>query len=238
MNIECDFIDHTSTDIERYKLIIVPVLYSAHEKELQQLNEFVRNGGTVLYTFKSGFTDEYVKVRSERMPSIIRDACGFSYQQFTNTGKINLKDNPFEVQDEDNYVSVWAELLVPEKATVLGYYDHPYWGKYAAITENNYGKGKVIYMGSWPSLPILEKLILRTVDGTGITVSDIEFPIIMRQGINTKNKLIHYYFNYSGQPVTLEYNYKTGTELFSGKKVNPQEKLTINAWDMNIIEEN
>ena len=60
----------------------------------------------------------------------------------------------------------------------------------------------------------------------------------MRHGINSKNKLIHYYFNYSGQPVSLQYNYKAGTELISGKKVNAEEKLTINAWDMSIIEEN
>lgn len=238
MNIECDFIDHTSTDINRYKVIVVPLLYTASEKELNQLNEFVRNGGTVLYTFKSGFTDEYVKVRTTLMPGDIRTACGFSYQQFTNIDKINLKDNPFKVKDEDNYVSAWAELIVPENASVLAWYDHPHWGKYAAVTENNYGKGKVIYMGSWPSVSILEKIILHALEGMGIAIPGIKFPIIMRQGINTNNKLIHYYFNYSGQPVTIQYDFRNGTELFSGKKLNPKDKLTINAWDMSIIEEN
>lgn len=238
MNIECDFIDHTSTEIGRYKMIIVPLLYSASEMELKRLNEFAMNGGTILYTFKSGFTDENVKVRSAIMPAIIRDACGFSYQQFTNTGNIKLKDNPFMVKDEDNFVSIWAELLIPEKASVLALYDHPYWGKYAAITENNYGKGKVIYLGSWPSLPILERLLTAALEGMGITISGIKFPIIMRHGVNMKNKRIHYYFNYSGQPVTVQYDFRNGTELLSGKKLNLKDKLTINAWDVSLIEEN
>jgi beta-galactosidase len=238
MNIECDFIDHTVKSFGKYKVIIVPLLYSAAEEELKQLNDFVNNGGIVLYTFKSGFTDEYVKVRHERMPAVIRDVCGFSYQQFTNTGKIKLKDNPFSVKDEDNYVSEWAELLIPEKASVLAWYDHPYWGKYAALTENQFEKGRVFYMGSWPSQPVLEKLLQRILDTGDITVSGLKFPLILRQGINLKHRPIRYFFNYSGQPVTFQYDYKSGKELFSGKAVKPKENINIPAWDLIIIEEN
>ena len=141
INVGCDFVNPESKNIEDYSLLIVPPLYIATDSLLNRLNNFVKNGGHIVYGFKSGFCNENVQVRSVRMPGLLREACGFSYQQFINIDKLKLKDDPFKTGDDENYVHDWAELLVPETAKVLAYYDHPYWGKYAAITQNNYGKG-------------------------------------------------------------------------------------------------
>jgi beta-galactosidase len=46
---------------------------------------------------------------------------------------------------EKNKVSVWAEFLLPEGAKPLAYYDHPFFGKYPAITRNAFGKGTFTY---------------------------------------------------------------------------------------------
>lgn len=46
--------------------------------------------------------------------------------------------------DKDNTLSEWAELIIPETAQPLAYYDHPFYGKYPAITSNRYGKGAAI----------------------------------------------------------------------------------------------
>ena len=40
------------------------------------------------------------------------------------------------------------ELIMPTTATVLAYYNHPQRGKYAAITQNAYGKGIATYKQS------------------------------------------------------------------------------------------
>ncbi len=63
INVGVDFIDPTSTNIEDYKLIVVPALYAAPDSLLQRLNRYVKNGGHIVYTFKSGFSDQNVKVR-------------------------------------------------------------------------------------------------------------------------------------------------------------------------------
>jgi len=95
-----------------------------------------------------------------------------------------LKDNPFDVYEKDNYVTTWAELLIPETAKVLGWYSHPYWGKYAAVTTNKYGERNVTYFGTLPSNAILKKIILDVCDKEQVRVvnSTIEFPIIVRHG--------------------------------------------------------
>lgn len=238
LNVECDFIDHTCSNLSDYKLIIVPLLYSSSDKELLRLNEFVKSGGNIIYSFKSGFTDENVKVRHQRMPDLIREACGFSYQQFSNIGQVKLKDNPFHVAEEDNYVSDWAELLVPENATVLAKYDHPYWSEFAAVTSNKYGNGNVIYIGSLPTKFIVKEIIIKEINRIGLDVpQDIQFPVIIRNGINGKGKKIHYFLNYSDEPQFFNYPFNKGVELVRNIQVHPQEELKIAPWDLLIIEE-
>ena len=105
MNVGVDFIDPSSDTLEDYKLVIVPALYAAPDSLLQRLNLLVKNGGHVVYTFKSGFSDQNVKVRTSKQPGIIDEACGISYNQFTIPENVSLKEDPFKVGAEKNKVS-------------------------------------------------------------------------------------------------------------------------------------
>ncbi|MFC1538463.1 beta-galactosidase [Candidatus Latescibacterota bacterium] len=239
LNVECDFIDHTSDSFDQYDVILVPPLYSASDSELERLTAFAKNGGHVLFSFKSGFTNEHVQVRPVIMPGTIREACGVSYQQFTSIGNVPLRDNPFNVEPPENYISDWAELLVPESAETLAWYDHPYWGKYAAITQNIYGKGTVLYLGGMPSNAILEKLLLNLFKRAGIISGRVEirFPLIVRQGINRSGETVRFLFNYSNDAHTVDYPYDTGEELLSGKTIKHGTTIEIEPWGVRIIKE-
>jgi len=238
LNVGCDFINPESKNIENYSLIIVPPLYISSDSLLNRLNNFVKKGGNIVYGFKSGFCNENVQVRSIRMPGLLREACGFSYQQFINIEKLKLKDDPFKA-GEENYVQDWAELIVPETAQVLAYYDHPYWGKYAAITQNNYGEGTVTYFGTFPSKTILQRLVVGAVKKAGLWTADQElvFPLIVKNGVNQYGKNLHYYFNYSSEQHTLVYPYKSSTDLITGKNMAMNEKITLDAWGLAVLEE-
>jgi len=238
MNVECDFVDHTAADLSSYKLLVVPALYVASDQELKRLNDFVENGGTIIYTFKSGFANENVQVRTTRQPGLLREVCGISYQQFTSIDNLPLKENTFDVEDADNYVSTWAELLVPEGAEVLASYDHPYWGKYAAITSHSYGKGTAIYLGSIPSTALLKEVCHYGLEKANLENNfGVQFPVIMRNGVNAKGNKIHYFLNYSGEEQTLTYPYGNGTELLTNKNIATGSERSIAPWDLMIVEE-
>lgn len=238
-NVGVDFVDPTSTNIEDYKLLIVPVLYAAPDSLLHRLNLFVKNGGHIIYTCKSGFSNEYVKVRTTPQPGIINEACGIYYSQFTLPGHVSLKDDPFKVGNADNMVSTWMELITPTTAKVIAYYDHPVWNKYAAITENNYGKGMATYVGCVTSNAVTKKLLQDALAKTGLWGSDqqIEFPLITKSGINQQGKTIHYYFNYSDGKKEIVYPHGKGMELFSGKPINKNDQLELTPWGVSIVAE-
>ncbi len=239
MNVGTDFIDPSVSDFSRYKLLIVPALYAASDELLQRLNDFVKNGGHVVYTFKSGFSDEFVKVRSRVQPGIIGEACGISYSQFTIPNGVSLKNDPYQVGSEQNRVHTWMELLTPSTARVLAYYEHPVWGKYAAITQNRYGKGLATYIGCMTTPALTEKIVQQALKEAGLWGTDqaLHFPLITQSGVNSDGRKIHYYLNYSATSKTLTYPHKSGLELLSGKAVPSGSILRLDAWGVLVVEE-
>lgn len=239
MNVGCDLVNTASTNLADYALIVVPPLYSASDSVLAVLNEYVRQGGHIVYSCKSGFTDENVQVRSSRMPGPLRESAGVSYQLFTNIGHLALRGDPFVLGAAGNEVHDWAEMLVPETATVVAGYDHPYWGKYAAITHHSYGKGSVTYLGTIPSRAVLRKILEVAVEEAGIRSVDQElaWPLIVKSGVNRYGRTVHYYFNYSDSVRHFFYPYGAAIDVLTGRPVGKGEGVTLEPWGLLVVEE-
>jgi len=190
-------------------------------------------------TFKSGFANENSAVRWVRAPGPLREAAGFSYQEFSNLEKpLALRGDPFNAA-EDNKVSYWAEFLMPEHAKALAYYDHPFFGKWPAITENTFGAGTLLYQGTYLS-DALQTAVLKTeLVNIGLAGADQQLSpaVHVQHGVNRLGKHVHYYFNYSGAEAKIRYTYGAGTNLLDGKALAAQADLALAPWDLAIIEE-
>ncbi|HEV2278997.1 MAG TPA: beta-galactosidase trimerization domain-containing protein, partial [Acidobacteriaceae bacterium] len=240
LNVPADFVFPETQDFSAYKLLIVPALYISDDALLQRISDYVKNGGQVVMTFKSGFANENSAVRWVRAPGPLREAAGFSYQEFSNLEHpLALKGDPFHVGADANKVSYWAEFLMPEHAKPLAYYDHPFFGQWPAITENQYGAGRLVYEGTWLS-DALQKAILRdALQKAGLAGPDEDAPatVHIQHGVNRMGHRVHYYFNYSASPADVTYNYAAGADLLTGAKTAHGQTLTIPAWDVVIVEE-
>jgi beta-galactosidase len=238
-NVSVDFVFPEASDFSKYRLVVVPPLYVAGDELLDRLAEYVRNGGHVIMTFKSGFTNEFDTVRWTMPPGPLRDAAGFHYQEFSNLkAPLALKDDPFRT-GADNQVSDWAELLIPDSAQALAYYDHPFFGKYPAITRNRFGKGTLTYEGTVLSDQLQETVVLDTLRIAGLAGPDQALPprVRVKHGVNRSGKVIHYYLNYSSDVQTLDYPYGTGTDLLTQTAIAHAQQITVKPWDLVIIEE-
>jgi beta-galactosidase len=214
-------------------------LYTASDEVLERLNTFVHAGGHIVYTFKSGFADQHVKVRTVPQPGIISEACGITYSMFVEPHDVSLKDDPFQVGNEQNGVDTWMELITPTTAEVLAWYNHAHWGMYAAITKNRYGNGTTTYIGCLVSAAVMAKVLEQAVKDAGCWGLDqaLSFPFITRSGINVEGKAIHYYFNYSDAPGSITYPHDDGRELITDSIIRQGQEQRIDAWGMLIIEQ-
>jgi len=238
-NVGVDFVFPESTDLSEYKVVVVPPLYVASDALLARLVDYVKNGGRVVMAFKSGFCNEYSTVRWETMPGALRAAAGFHYQEFSSLKKpLALKGDPLQAGAE-NQVSEWAEMIVPDTAKALAFYDHLYFGKYPAITQNQFGKGTLTYEGTVLSDTLQRAVMLGVLKEAGLTSADQDLPASVRvkHGQNRNGKTLHFYLNYSSSPQTLNYSYAAGTELLSHTTLSHGQTLTLKAWDAAIVEE-
>jgi beta-galactosidase len=237
-NIGCDFITEDFSALDQYKMILVPSLYASSDEVLERLNAYVENGGHIVYSLRSGFCDEYVKVRHSVQPGIISKACGLTYNQFVDSKNIGLKGMDIDVSDGDNVLSGWIELLIPqEKTEVLAYYDHPYWGEYAAITHNQYGQGSATYIGCTLSDGLLHNFVQMLLKKTQLRCFEIgmTFPIIVRKSINKNKEKIAFVFNYSMKEQNFSWPYTDGVELIENKIIKSEDKVVIQPWDFIIV---
>lgn len=239
MNVECDMIDPSSAEIEEYQLIIVPALYAASDSLLERLNRYVAGGGHIVYGFKSGFTNENVKVRWTTQPGIIGETCGVTYNQFTEGENVKLSGSLIDASVVDSSVTGWMELLTPVTADVLASYDHPYWGKYAAITRNSVeGGGEVTYIGCMISDSLMDLVLSEAVKTAGLwgTEQSLQTPLAVKTGVNQSGNTIRYIFNYSDIQQEFKYPFDSGYELLSDRRIDKGASVSVVPWGFFIIE--
>jgi beta-galactosidase len=238
-NAGVDFVFPQNPEIDSYKVLVVPPLYISSDALLQKLASWVERGGHLVLAFKSGFANEDSTVRWQMMPGPLRKACGFRYQEFSNLKQpLALEGDPYRV-GENNRVSVWAELLIPETATALAWYEHPFFGKYPAITRNQFGSGTVTYEGTVLS-PELQKRLMREVLGlAGLAGPDQELPapVKVKHSVSNAGTNLHFYLNYSGRTQNFSYPYRAGTDMLTSRPVQNSESLSLAPWDAAVIEE-
>jgi beta-galactosidase len=132
------------------------------------------------------------------------------------------------------------ELVTPTSAKVLAYYDHPVWGKYAAVTQNQYGQGVATYVAAMTTPLQTEKIVKAALEKAKLWGADqqLHFPLITKTGVNSAGKKIHYYFNYSNASKRAPYLHKTGRELLGDKAISTNSLLDLEAWGVRVVEEN
>ena len=238
LNVEADFVQAGNGDVSRYKLLMVPPLYSVSDAVLRQIAEYVKAGGHVVMAFKSGFTDEYSTVRHVMAPGPLREAAGFHYQEFSSLAEpVPLTPDPFHAAGE-NKASVWAEFLLPDTAEVLASLDDTTW-RFPVITRNRYGDGTLTYEATVVTDALQRKIVRDAISRAGLAGEDQKLPpqVKIRQGRNGQGRLLRYYFNFSEQDACFTYPYATGVDLLTGYPVEKGVRVNLRPWGIAVIAE-
>lgn len=238
-NVGADFVFPEDPDFRRYKLIVIPPLYIADDALLTKISDYVQSGGHVLMSFKSGFANENSAVRSVRAPGPLRAAAGFNYQEFSNLEHpLSLKGDPFSAGPDNNQVMYWAEFLQLEHAQPLATYDHPFFGRWPAITRNRFGSGSLTYEGTFLSDNLQGVVVLNTLRDAGIPIPTALPPTVReKSGTNGAGKRLTYLLNYSSTPQTFPYQHAPGTDLLTGKPITTGQSITLPPWDLVIVQQ-
>lgn len=140
----------TSRSLEKYKVVVVPVMAILDEELAEKLRTFASHGGTILFSFRTGLKDKSNNLRlGEELPGLVNDLVGARVEEIeslTKEHRLELKGLQ-GFTSTPGHMSVWRDLLVPDKAEVLYQYTDQFFDEYAAVTKNSYGQGTVYYIG-------------------------------------------------------------------------------------------
>lgn len=202
LNIEYDMISSREQDFSGYECLIVPALYSAPESLLLALDSYVRNGGHLITTFRSGFSDEYLKIYPDMQPHILHECLGLHYDQFTHPHHVDIVPVQSDVMaaaqehfshPDDSAFSLtssaceWMELITCDTAVPVLKYSHPAYERYAAAAKNQYGNGSTLYFGTmFENDELLESVLLSFLHETGFSGGDLSsdaphYPLIVKE---------------------------------------------------------
>ena len=257
LNIEYDMISSKERDFSSYECLIVPALYSAPESLLLALDSYVRNGGHLITTFRSGFSDEYLKIYPDMQPHILHECLGLHYDQFTHPHHVDIVPVQSDVMaaaqehfshPDDSAFSLtssaceWMELITCDTAVPVLKYSHPAYERYAAAAKNQYGNGSTLYFGTmFENDELLESVLLSFLHETGFSGGDLSsdaphYPLIVKRGINDSGKELCYYLNYSKDPVSVTHRGKDGIELVSETSIVCGDKIDLGGWSVAVVE--
>ena len=229
MNIEYDVIPADPALFASYENILVPALYSATDDVLNALNEFVANGGNMVVTFKSAFSDEHLKIRHDVQPYIINKALGIQYDEFTLPDNVTVTCGGKSSKARD-----WMEMVDCTTATPVAMYEHKHWGVHAAITENSYGKGRAMYLATlFDEDTLIEALKL--FFGEPKNEFDASYPVVIKRGTNTQGEEIIYLLNYSDDEQTVTCHADGLKKLCDDSTVSAGDCITLAPWDFSIL---
>jgi beta-galactosidase len=240
-NIAVDIVNERQS-WEDYKLLLAPCLFVLSAEVAARLTDWVKAGGTLVVTFRSGVKDIHNTVAAGPLPGALCELAGVRVTDYTallaaGTGepcggpeRLELVFN--EAAPQRVSADIWMDELEVQGAQVLGYYRGGIYDGAPAVTLHQVGNGRVIYVGTsldQAGLDLLIEYSLQQAElAPGITTpANIEIIRRVHEGVD-------YWFvlNHSTEPqeITLP---MSGVDLLSGQAI--RQTVRLQGYDVLVI---
>lgn len=161
-NIQTDIIKVT-TNLERYQVIVAPLLYIVTPEIADRLSDFVKNGGTLIATYRTGVADENDRCVFGAPPGILKNLLGVwveetdaLFPEEKNRMEMDYSKLFSNSNDEiDNRIKSYdagflCDVIRPTTAETLAVYGKDFYQGSPCVTVNSFGKGKAYYIACEP----------------------------------------------------------------------------------------
>ncbi len=219
------------SDFAPYKIIVAPSLFVLDQPLLKKLSDFVMNGGLLILTYRSGVKDEHNVLTDLTLPGPLKDMAGVAIHDF----------DPYTNQEqviEDSHgvrypARVWFDILDPATAKTLATYGKGHYAGRPAITQNSFGKGSVIYVGTEsPSILFYSHLVKDAAQQVGVSIGPI-----LPEGVEVARRekggqKIFFLLNYTEKPQVIKLD-QTSHNALTG--ANEPAETQVPAFDLKIL---
>lgn len=231
-NIPADVVG-LDVDFEKYKVIVAPVLYMVKPGVDEKLRQFVKNGGTLLTTFFSGYVDESDLVTVGGYPGKLRDILGIWVEEIDALPEGVC--NHFTYDGRRYEAGLLCDLLHSEGAEVLAAYEEDFYAGMPVLTCNHFGAGRAYYMAARPDKAFYSCLMHRLCQEQGIAPL-METPEGVEAAIReTADKKYLFLLNFAPEARTVKLD-RCGVDIITGTAYQKGDSIVLNKTDVVILE--
>lgn len=152
LNVPVDIVSPQG-DLSHYKLVIAPTLHIVTEEIISNLQRYVKQGGLLVITFRSGVKDEANAVVNRALPGLLADLSAIEVVEYDSLPAEGRNGLEFVIpglatMGQKISCEVWCDIIEPKGAEVVARYTEEYYAGKPAITLNRFGQGQVVYVGT------------------------------------------------------------------------------------------
>jgi beta-galactosidase len=233
-HIPVDFARPTE-DLSRYKLVIAPSMHLLAGGEADLLKLYVQNGGTLVATCNTGLVDEHHIAPDSGYPHDLTDLFGLEVQEFDQLPMGEENHLSFKGHFTTSHLHparLWCDILETRECQVLATYAKDFYAGRAAMTMNEFGLGKAIYIGTMSHQHFYHDLMtwLRQLCNLfPLLKAPDTVEICMREKEGTR---IYFLLNHNSTPVRLQFfkpmhDFLTGSSVSGNYDLQPNSVLVL-----------
>ena len=192
-------VDVISADepLDGYRLVIAPALLILNENRVEHLKEFVKRGGFLILTLRTGMKDRFNALLPTRQPGPLAELAGVEVEDYyALQSPIPVKGSLFEGTSKQ-----WAErlkILDPKLTIPAAHYGNAngWLDNQPAITVHPFGRGMVYYIGAYLDEGSQQTLMDHILSFTGIHPIKTPANIEVRKRIGKTGEDIYIVINH------------------------------------------
>jgi beta-galactosidase len=233
-NILVDFA-RPNEDLSKYKIVFAPSLHLLSGGEADRLKLYVQNGGTLISTFNTGLVDEHSIAPDTGYPHDLTDLFGLEVQEFDMLPPSEENHLTFKGAFPTSYLHtarLWCDLIEPKGCQILATYAKDFYAGKPAITLNNFGLGKAVYIGTQSHQHFYDDLVTWLRQTAGLhpllkVPENIEVSLREREGAR-----VYFLLNHQNSPVCVQFykpmhDFLTGNNIVGNYNLPPHGVLII-----------
>jgi len=171
MNVQTDMIS-VEESLDKYDLVIAPVLYMVKPGFAAKVEAFVKRGGTFVTTFFSGIVNESDLVTCGGYPGELRKVLGIWAEEIDallpgQTNKIVMNGAVGALSGEYDG-SILCDLIHLEGAEAIATYGEDFYKGMPAVTVNKFGEGEAWYVATSPDKAFLQGFLKNLCEKAGV----------------------------------------------------------------------
>ncbi|MGN5382262.1 beta-galactosidase [Streptomyces lasalocidi] len=220
-----------------HPVLVVPGLYITDDGTLDWLAQYAHAGGHLVLGPRTGCADHEARARHEQAPARLVAAAGVWYDEVGNLpAELSLRaapGSPFALP-EDGTATHWVDGLTVVDAEVLAEYEHPHFGRWAAITTRRHGAGRVTCVGTVPGRGTARALAEWLAPTPSSGWGTLPASVTVTTGTCPDGRRAHVVHNWSWQEADVRAPGEL-TDVLDGSVIPGGTPVGLGAWDVRVF---